>query len=105
MSRIRGRMDDLIIMGAVKVFPSQIEQVILDVEGLEPHYEIVVDRAGGADWLEIRVEGDSPAMGEKIERRLASLLDVPAKVTLVERRTLARSEGGKARRVVDKRTA
>jgi len=114
MSRIQGRMDDLIIMGAVKVFPSQIEQVILDVEGLQPHYEIVVDRTGGADSLEVRVEitEDMPGMDEitKLEqlragiaRGLAALLDVPAKVTLVEPRTFARSEGGKARRVVDKR--
>lgn len=105
MSRIQGRRDDLIIMGAVKVFPSQIEQVILDVEGLQPHYEIVVDRAGGTDSLEVRVEIDAPVpgMGERIEKKLAALLDVPARVTLVEPRTFARSEGGKARRVVDKR--
>jgi phenylacetate-CoA ligase len=105
MSRIRGRIDDLIIMGAVKVLPSQIEQIILDVEGLQPHYEIVVDRVGGADTLEIRVETgeEMPGMDERISRKLAALLDAPVKVTLVEPRTFARSEGGKARRVVDKR--
>ncbi len=103
MSRIRGRIDDLIIMGAVKVFPSQVEQLIFEVEGLHPNYEIVVDRVGGTDSLELRVEGDSAEAARKIEQRLSSLLDVPARVTLVEPRTFARSEGGKARRVVDKR--
>jgi phenylacetate-CoA ligase len=114
MSRIRGRIDDMINMGAVKVFPSQIEQVILDVEGLQPHYEIVVDRAAGVDTLEVRVEisEDMPGMDEmkrlqrfrlQIEQSLVALLDVPARVTLVEPRTIARSEGGKSRRVVDKR--
>ena len=103
MSRIRGRLDDLILMGAVKVFPSQVEQLILEVEGLHPHYEIVVDRVNGMDWLELRVEGDHPAAGRAIEQRLSSVLDVPVRATLVEPRTFARSEGGKARRVVDKR--
>jgi phenylacetate-CoA ligase len=114
MSRIRGRIDDMIIMGAVKVFPSQIEQVILEVKGLQPHYEIVVDRAAGIDTLEVRVEisEDMPGLDEmkkleqfrsRIAQGLAALLDIPAKVTLVEPRTIARSEGGKTRRVVDKR--
>jgi phenylacetate-CoA ligase len=114
MSRIRGRIDDMIIMGAVKVFPSQIEQVLLSVKGLQPHYEIVVDRAAGIDTLEVRVEisEDMPELDEmkkleqvrsRIAQGLAALLDVPAKVTLVEPRTIARPEGGKSRRVVDKR--
>jgi phenylacetate-CoA ligase len=114
MSRIRGRIDDMIIMGAVKVFPSQIEQVLLDVKGLQPHYEIVVDRAAGIDTLEVRVEisEDMPGLDEmkkleqfrsRIVHGLSALLDTPAKVTLVEPRTIPRSEGGKARRVVDKR--
>jgi phenylacetate-CoA ligase len=114
MSRIRGRMDDMIIMGAVKVFPSQIEQVIMEVKGLQPHYEIVVDRAGGIDSLEVKVEisEEMPELDEmkkleqvrsRIAQGLASLLDMPAKVTLVEPRAIVRPEGGKARRVVDKR--
>ncbi len=114
MSRIRGRLDDMINMGAVKVFPSQIEQIILEVRGLQPHYEIVVDRVDGVDTLEVRVEisEDMPGLDEMkkleqvrahIAQGLSALLDGPAKVTLVEPRTIARSEGGKARRVVDKR--
>ena len=114
MSRIRGRMDDMIIMGAVKVFPSQIEQVIMEVKGLQPHYEIIVDRAAGIDTLEVRVEisEEMPELDEmkkleqvrsRITQGLASLLDMPAKVTLVEPRAMPRPEGGKVRRVVDKR--
>ncbi|HET6450805.1 MAG TPA: phenylacetate--CoA ligase [Spirochaetia bacterium] len=105
MSRIQGRIDDLIIMGAVKVFPSQIEQVILDVEGATPDYQIVVDRAGGTDSLEIRVEmaGPAPAITQRISRKLGALLDTPVTVTPVPPLALARPEGGKVRRVVDKR--
>ena len=104
----------MIIMGAVKVFPSQVEQVIMEVKGLQPHYEIVVDRTAGIDTLEVRVEisEDMPGLDEmkkleqfrsRIAQGLAALIDGPAKVTLVEPRTIPRSEGGKARRVVDKR--
>jgi phenylacetate-CoA ligase len=86
----------------------------MDVKGLQPHYEIVVERASGIDTLEVRVEisEDMPGLDEmkkleqyrsRIAAGLAALLDVPAKVTLVEPRTIPRSEGGKTRRVVDKR--
>ena len=104
----------MIIMGAVKVFPSQVEQVLLEVKGLPPHYEIVVDRAAGIDTLEVRVEisEDMPGLDEmkkleefrsRIAQGLSALLDVPAKVTLVEPRTIPRADGGKTRRVVEKR--
>jgi phenylacetate-CoA ligase len=114
MSRVRGRIDDLIIMGASKVFPSQIEQIIVSMSGLQPHYEIVVDREAGIDTLEVRVEisESMPAMDEmksleKLQRRVAeeidSLIGVKARVTLVEPRTIARQLEGKSRRVVDRR--
>lgn len=114
MSRVRGRIDDLIIMGASKVFPSQIEQIILSVSGLQPHYEIVVDREAGIDTLEVRVEIsetipelDEMKSLENLRRRVAqeidSLLGVKARVTLVEPKTIARQIEGKTRRVVDKR--
>jgi phenylacetate-CoA ligase len=104
MTRIRGRMDDMIIMGAVKVFPSQVEQVIMEVEGVQPHYEIIVDRIGGTDTLEVRVESaPNEQLRARIAQALSSLLDMPAQVTLAEPRSIARAEGGKARRVVDKR--
>ncbi len=114
MSRVRGRIDDLIIMGASKVFPSQIEQIILSVSGLQPHYEIVVDRHAGIDTLEVRVEisESMPALDEmksleklkwRVEAEIDSLIGVKARVTLVEPRTIARQIEGKTRRVVDKR--
>jgi phenylacetate-CoA ligase len=114
MSRVRGRIDDLIIMGASKVFPSQIEQIILGVEGLQPHYEIIVDREAGIDTMEVRVEISEAMPGmdemktlERAKDRLAKGIDaavgVKAKVTLVEPRKIARQTEGKQRRVVDRR--
>ena len=114
MSRVRGRIDDLIIMGASKVFPSQIEQILLSVSGLQPHYEIVVDRDAGIDTLEVRVEisESMPALDEmksleklkaRVSAEIDSLIGVKARVTLVEPRTIARQIEGKTRRVVDKR--
>jgi phenylacetate-CoA ligase len=115
MSRVRGRIDDMINLGAVKIFPSQVEQAILNVKGLEPQYEIVVDRENGVDRLAVRVEISESMPGmdemktlEAIRARLAqeieSLAGVPARVTLAEPRSIARQLEGKARRVVDKRS-
>jgi phenylacetate-CoA ligase len=114
MSRVRGRIDDMISMGAVKVFPSQVEHVILGVKGLEPHYEIVVDRVLGVDTIEVRVEisESMPGMDEmrtleatrtRLAQEIESLLGVPARVTLAEPRSMARQTEGKARRVRDLR--
>jgi len=114
MSRVLGRIDDLIIMGASKVFPSQIEQIILGVPGLEPHYEIVLDREAGIDTMEVRVEISEAMPGmdemkslERAKERVAQGIDtavgIKAKVTLVEPRKIARQTEGKMRRVVDRR--
>jgi phenylacetate-CoA ligase len=114
MARIRGRIDDMINLGDVKVFPSQIEEVIAATEGVEPHYEIVVDRVDGMDTLEVRVEiaEDMPGVDEvraierlkeRIARRLAASLAIPAKVSLAEPKSLARAGEGKLKRVVDRR--
>jgi phenylacetate-CoA ligase len=114
MARIRGRIDDMINLGDAKVFPSQIEEVLAATEGVEPHYEIVVDRVDGMDTLEVRVEiaEDMPGVDEvraierlkeRIARRLAASLAIPAKVTLVEPKSLARAGEGKLKRVVDRR--
>ena len=103
MSRVRGRIDDLIIMGASKVFPSQIEQILLSVSGLQPHYEILVDREAGIDTLEVRVEisESMPALDEmksleKLKGRVASEMDSLIGIK-------ARQVEGETRRVVDKR--
>jgi len=114
MSRIHGRIDDMIIMGATKIFPSQVEQIILEVKGLEPHYQIVVDREDGIDTLEVRVEISEtmPEMDEmktleqakaRLGQKIDAVLGVKVKVTLVEPRSIARAGEGKTRRVVDNR--
>jgi phenylacetate-CoA ligase len=114
MSRVRGRIDDLIIMGASKIFPSQIEQIILGVQGLEPHYEIILDREAGIDTMEVRVEISEAMPGmdemktlERAKERVAQGIDtavgIQARVTLVEPRKIARQTEGKQRRVVDRR--
>ncbi len=112
MDRISGRSDDMIIIRGVNVFPSQIESVLLGIEGLEPHYELIVDREDKLDTLEIRVEvsedlfSDEIKTLQQIEHRVAKdikdYLGVTAKVKLVGSRTLEQYEG-KAQRVIDRR--
>jgi len=113
MSRVTGRSDDMLIVRGVNVFPSQIESVLLDVEGVEPHYLIVVDRqhAFKTDELEIWVEvsedvfSDEMQKMENLEKRLRSEMDsvlgISARIKLVEPKTIARTEG-KAKRVMDR---
>jgi phenylacetate-CoA ligase len=113
MARITGRSDDMLIIRGVNVYPSQIEQVLLDIEGLEPHYELIVDREGTLDTLEIRVEvreaifSDEVRTLQKIERRITKdvkdYLGVTAAVKLVEPKSLQRFEG-KVQRIVDRRS-
>jgi phenylacetate-CoA ligase len=113
MHRVMGRTDDMLIIRGVNVFPSQIESVLIDIEGTEPHYLIVVDREHGRlDEMDVWVE-ISPALVsdevralESLERRIAhelySALGITVNVKLVEPKTIARSEG-KAKRVIDRR--
>ena len=114
IARIQGRIDDMINLGDVKVFPSQVEEVIAATEGVQAHYELIVDRVDGIDTLEVRVEiaEDMPGVDEvravehlkeRIARRLAASLAIPAKVSLAEPKSLARAGEGKLRRVVDRR--
>ncbi len=112
MEKVTGRSDDMLIIRGVNVFPSQIEAVLMEVEGTEPHYQIIVDRKDALDDIEVMVEVNERLFSDelkvmnqlaaRIRQRMQSVLGVSAKVTLVEPRTLARSEG-KAVRVVDKR--
>ncbi len=107
MSRVKGRTDDLILVKGARFFPSEIEAVLLEVEGTEPHYEIVLERRHGGDEALVRVEAATPGdenLRGAVERRLASELGVAVAVELVARRALPRSEG-KARRVIDRRRA
>jgi phenylacetate-CoA ligase len=112
MARVSGRTDDMLIIRGVNVYPSQIEQVLLEMEGTEPHYQIIVDRKGALDELEIQVEVSEKMFFdemkrqhqfvESIQERLRSTLGLSARVKLVEPKTIVRYEG-KAKRVVDKR--
>jgi len=102
----------MLIIRGVNVFPSQIESVLLDVEGVEPHYLIVVDREHHLDELEIWVEvsetlfSDEMRQMEAVQRRvrdeMESTLGISARIKLVESKSIVRSEG-KATRVVDRR--
>jgi phenylacetate-CoA ligase len=112
MSRVSGRSDDMLIIRGVNVFPSQIESVLMEIEGVEPHYQLVVDRVENLDTLTVMVEmGEQTFSDEvkklqdlekKISKNIKEYLGVSAKVKLVEAKTIARSEG-KAQRVIDNR--
>ena len=112
MSRIIARTDDMLIIRGVNVFPSQIENVLMSMEGTEPHYQIVVDRKGALDDVTVLVEVSESTffdemkkqneLIEAIKKRLDSELSISVNVKLVEKKTLERSEG-KAKRVIDKR--
>lgn len=112
MERITGRSDDMLIIRGVNVFPSQIEHVLMSIEGVEPHYQIVVDREGALDVMEVHVEVQEEIFSDeikklemlsrRIEREIKDLLGISCKVKLVEPKTIERSEG-KAKRVIDKR--
>ena len=110
MENLSGRSDDMLKIRGVNVFPTQIEEVVLSVEELGPHYEIVVTREGYSDKLEIRVELAKPCdefaelkrIEQKVLKGLRTILGLDAKVTLVSPNTLKRFEG-KAKRIVDLR--
>ncbi|MFN3479229.1 MAG: phenylacetate--CoA ligase family protein [Thermodesulfovibrionales bacterium] len=112
MERVKGRTDDMLIVKGVNVFPSQIESVLFEIEGTEPHYQIVIDRKGATDEMTVLVEVSEEIFFDEmkkqnelinlIKQRLFSELGINVNVKLVEKKTLERFEG-KARRVIDKR--
>lgn len=112
MDRVSGRSDDMLIIRGVNVFPSQIESILLEIEGVEPHYQLIVDREGSLDILEVKVEVNETVFSDEIkklqdlekhiEKDIKDLLGVNASVKLVEPKSITRSEG-KAVRVIDNR--
>jgi phenylacetate-CoA ligase len=112
MLRVMGRTDDMLIIRGVNVFPSQIENVLMSVEGTEPHYQIVVDRKSALDEVTVMVEVSESIffdemkkqaqLIETIKKRLSSELSISVNVKLVEKKTIERAEG-KAKRVIDNR--
>ncbi|BCA79766.1 phenylacetate--CoA ligase [Desulfuromonas sp. AOP6] len=112
IARMSGRTDDMLIIRGVNVFPSQIESVLVSIEGVEPHYQLIVEREENLDTLEIQVEVNEQTFSDEIKvlqdlssrirHEIKDLLGITCKVRLVEPKTIARSEG-KAKRVVDRR--
>jgi phenylacetate-CoA ligase len=106
MEKITGRSDDMIILRGVNVFPTQIEEQVLRVSGLTPHFEIELTRDGRLDAMTVRVErapGDvREAAAHELQHHIKSVIGVSAEVTVGEPGSLPRSEG-KAKRVIDNR--
>ncbi len=112
MTRITGRSDDMLIIRGVNVYPSQIEALLLETDGLTPHYLLVVRRDGNLDTLEVQVEVSENMFTDEIkglqrreiaiQKSIKDYLGISAKVRLVEPQTIKRSEG-KATRILDLR--
>jgi phenylacetate-CoA ligase len=112
MKKVLGRSDDIIIIKGVNVFPSQVESILVEVDGVEPSYQIIVDRVEGVDTLEVKVEVTERVFSDeikilqnissKIERKIREIIGVTAKVKLVAPESLHPKEG-KALKVIDRR--
>ena len=111
MGRISGRSDDMLIIRGVNVFPSQVEELVLAMPALAPHYQLVVTRDGHLDALEVHCElrdGEVPmdtidAVGRELQHRIKTYIGVTTRVKLLPAQGIERSLTGKARRVLDKR--
>ena len=111
MTKPLGRSDDMLIVKGVNVFPSQIETVLMN-KGYAANYQIIVDRVNNSDTIEVQVEmtpemfsdsmSEVTAKEKELVTALKAMLGIYAKVTLVNPKTITRSEG-KAVRVIDKR--
>jgi phenylacetate-CoA ligase len=112
MERVSGRSDDMLIIRGVNVFPSQIEQVLGGIEGVAPHYLVVLGKKGSLDTVQVQVEvapefhfdevRELERLRNRVRAEIESALAVSIEVKLVEPKTIARSEG-KAKRVLDLR--
>ncbi len=112
MEKVKARTDDMLIIRGVNVYPSQIENVLLEVEGIQPHYQLIIKREGKLDQLQVNVEVSDEIFPDEmkklvefeknIEERLFTTLGLKAQVKLVEPKTIERTTG-KAKRVLDYR--
>jgi phenylacetate-CoA ligase len=112
IKKVLGRSDDIIIIKGVNVFPSQVESILMEVEGVEPRYQIIADRVEGVDTLEIKVEVNErffsdeikilQGISAQIERKIREIIGISAKVKLVAPEILQPIEG-KASKVIDRR--
>ena len=114
IERISGRTDDMIIVDGRNIFPSHIEEILFEIEGIEPHFQIVLTREEGLDIIELKVEVTPNFLPfdeirkvqefqKKISLHLASQLGIHARIILVEPKSLKRSTGEKIKRVQDSR--
>jgi phenylacetate-CoA ligase len=112
MEKCLGRSDDMLIIRGVNLFPSQVESVLLEINEIKPHYLLIVDRQNNLDCLELKVEveeeffqdkiSELESLRQRIQHSLESSIGIGLKVTLVEPKTIERSEG-KSKRVIDNR--
>jgi phenylacetate-CoA ligase len=109
MQKVTGRTDDMMIVRGVNVFPTQIEERILEIEGLTPHYLCVLTRPGNLDELTVQVEahesvaaGDRGALGEQLVERIKATIGTTVRAEILAPHSLERSLG-KAKRISDQR--
>lgn len=114
IKRISGRTDDMMIVDGNNLFPAQIEAILFEIEGVEPHFQIILKRDEGLDVIELRVEVTPDFIvfdeirkvqrfQEKIQQQLITRLGLHAKITLIEPKSLGRTSGRKVKRVLDQR--
>jgi len=113
MGKITGRSDDMLIVRGVNLFPTQVEELVLKIESLAPHYQLVLDRQGNLDELDILTEirpefthlseTERRAVGTELQLAIKAYIGVTARVHVSESGQIERTLTGKARRVIDKR--
>jgi len=114
IKRISGRTDDMMIVDGNNLFPSQIEAILFEIEGVEPHFQIILKRDEGLDAIEIKIEVTPDFIAfdeirkvqkfqEKIQEHMITRLGLHAKITLIEPKSLGRTSGEKVKRVLDQR--
>jgi phenylacetate-CoA ligase len=111
IEKITGRSDDMLIIRGVNVFPSQVEEQVLQMPALAPHYQLVVSKDGHLDKLEVRCElregeftdDQVQTLAQELKHRIKTYIGVTTSVNLLPAQGIERSLTGKARRVVDQR--
>jgi phenylacetate-CoA ligase len=113
MSAIKGRADDMLIIRGVNLFHTQIEELIQDIKQLAPHYQLIVSRTGTMDELSVVVETDAhyrhathsekENLAKHLQKKIKNNIGISSKVAIVDHQQIPRSEGGKLKRIVDKR--